>query len=91
MRALDPQVFDAIWEQVEPLLPAPKDDHRSAVTGLGCPTGSREYRAPLGRLRASNGAAGRSEPGRARPDSDGTRPVTLLSEDVREDRERGGQ
>jgi len=31
MRALDPQVFDAIWEQVEPLLPAPKDDHP-----LGC-------------------------------------------------------
>jgi transposase len=31
MRALDPQVFDAIWEQVEPLLPAPNDDHP-----LGC-------------------------------------------------------
>ena len=31
MRALDPQVFDAIWEQVEPLLPARKDHHP-----LGC-------------------------------------------------------
>lgn len=31
MRALDPEVFDAIWEAVEPLLPAPKDDHP-----LGC-------------------------------------------------------
>jgi transposase len=31
MRALDPQVFDAVWEQVEPLLPAPNDDHP-----LGC-------------------------------------------------------
>ena len=27
MRALEPEVFDAIYEQVEPLLPAPKDDH----------------------------------------------------------------
>jgi transposase len=31
MRALEPDVFDAIWEQVEPLLPAPVDDHP-----LGC-------------------------------------------------------
>jgi transposase len=31
MRALDPEVFDAVWEQVEPLLPAPLDDHP-----LGC-------------------------------------------------------
>ena len=31
MRALEPEVFDAIWEQVEPLLPAPRDDHP-----LGC-------------------------------------------------------
>lgn len=31
MRALDPEVFDAIFEQVEPLLPAPPDDHP-----LGC-------------------------------------------------------
>ena len=31
MRALDPAVFDALWEQVEPLLPAPRDDHL-----LGC-------------------------------------------------------
>ena len=31
MRALEPEVFDAVWEQVEPLLPAPVDDHP-----LGC-------------------------------------------------------
>lgn len=31
MRALEPQVFDAIWEQVEPLLPVREDDHP-----LGC-------------------------------------------------------
>ena len=31
MRALEPEVFDAVWEQVEPLLPAPADDHP-----LGC-------------------------------------------------------
>lgn len=31
MRALEPQVFDAIYEQVEPLLPAPKARHP-----LGC-------------------------------------------------------
>lgn len=31
MRALEPEVFDAVWAQVEPLLPAPKDDHP-----LGC-------------------------------------------------------
>jgi transposase len=31
MRALDPEVFDAVWAEVEPLLPAPKDDHP-----LGC-------------------------------------------------------
>lgn len=31
MRALEPEVFDAIVEQVEPLLPAPADDHP-----LGC-------------------------------------------------------
>jgi transposase len=31
MRALDPAVFDAIWEAVEPLLPAPSDHHP-----LGC-------------------------------------------------------
>ena len=31
MRALDPEVFDAVWAEVEPLLPAPVDDHP-----LGC-------------------------------------------------------
>lgn len=31
MRALEPEVFDAIWKQIEPLLPAPLDDHP-----LGC-------------------------------------------------------
>ncbi len=31
MRALDPEVVDAIWEAVEPLLPVPDDDHP-----LGC-------------------------------------------------------
>lgn len=31
MCALDRAVFDALWEQVEPLLPAPEDDHP-----LGC-------------------------------------------------------
>jgi len=31
MRALDPEVFDAVWAEVEPLLPAPIDDHP-----LGC-------------------------------------------------------
>jgi transposase len=31
MRALEPEVFDALWEQVEPLLPTPSDDHP-----LGC-------------------------------------------------------
>ncbi|MHB1910633.1 MAG: IS5 family transposase [Acidimicrobiales bacterium] len=31
MRALEPEVFDAVWEEVEPLLPAPTDDHP-----LGC-------------------------------------------------------
>jgi transposase len=31
MRALEPEVFDAVWEQIEPLLPAPSDDHP-----LGC-------------------------------------------------------
>lgn len=31
MRALEPEVFDAVFEQVEPLLPVPADDHP-----LGC-------------------------------------------------------
>jgi len=31
MRALEPEVFDAVWAEVEPLLPAPADDHP-----LGC-------------------------------------------------------
>lgn len=31
MRALEPEVFDVIWAEVEPLLPAPIDDHP-----LGC-------------------------------------------------------
>jgi len=31
MRALEPQVFDAIWAEVEALLPRPRDDHP-----LGC-------------------------------------------------------
>jgi len=31
MRALEPEVFDAVWAEVEPLLPAPTDDHP-----LGC-------------------------------------------------------
>ncbi|HZT65551.1 MAG TPA: IS5 family transposase [Acidimicrobiales bacterium] len=31
MRALEPAVFDAVWAEVEPLLPAPCDDHP-----LGC-------------------------------------------------------
>jgi hypothetical protein len=31
MRALDPKVFDAVYEQVKSLLPAPRDDHP-----LGC-------------------------------------------------------
>ena len=31
MRVLDPEVFDAVWAEVEPLLPTPVDDHP-----LGC-------------------------------------------------------
>lgn len=31
MRAFDPEVFDAVWKAVEPLLPKPNDDHP-----LGC-------------------------------------------------------
>ena len=31
MRALDPEVVDAVWEAIEVLLPAPVDDHP-----LGC-------------------------------------------------------
>lgn len=31
MRALDPEVVDAVWETVEPLIPVPPDDHP-----LGC-------------------------------------------------------
>ena len=31
MRALDPEVFDAVWTAIEPLLPVPYDDHP-----LGC-------------------------------------------------------
>jgi transposase len=31
MRALDPEVMDAIWETIEPILPVPPDDHP-----LGC-------------------------------------------------------
>jgi transposase len=31
MRALDPEVFDVVWAEVEPLLPTPVDDHP-----LGC-------------------------------------------------------
>jgi transposase len=31
MRALEPEVFDVIWDEIEPLLPTPVDDHP-----LGC-------------------------------------------------------
>ena len=37
MRALEPEVFDALWEAVEPLVPVPVDDH---------PTGGHRRRIP---------------------------------------------
>lgn len=37
MRALDPEVFDALWEAVEPLVPVPVDNH---------PTGGHRRRIP---------------------------------------------
>ena len=37
MRALDPEVFDALWEAVEPLVPVPVDSH---------PTGGHRRRIP---------------------------------------------
>ena len=40
MRALEPEVFDAVFAQIESLLPARPTNTRSGVTGHGCPTGS---------------------------------------------------
>ena len=41
VRALDPDVFDAVWAAVEPLLPPPEHSHplgchRSRISDRGC-------------------------------------------------------
>ena len=40
MRALEPEVFDAVWAAVEPLLPSPTRPTRWAVTDGGRRTAS---------------------------------------------------
>ena len=39
MRALDPEVMDAVWEAIEALIPSVPDTHPLGVTGAGFRTG----------------------------------------------------
>ena len=40
MRALEPEVINAVWEAVKHLIPQPVDNHPSAATAHGFLTGS---------------------------------------------------
>jgi len=48
MRALEPDVFDAVWAAVEPLLPAPTKTHRSDAIVAGYPTEPASGRCSCG-------------------------------------------